>query len=591
MQPQPDSPSEIPRPYIRRLWIKNFRGLKDFEWFPSQNLNILIGGGDTGKSTILDAISLLFAATNYRRLSDIDFFGRTTNEAIYVEADVHIPADYFSQSSRAHMWPWAWSKQGAVPPTLEGNHSEPVYKVALEVNADFELEYSVIQPNEERTSFSLALRRNIGIVDLTQIDNHNRDLRLVSGSQLERLFDSAKIRSASARASGEALEQDEDIQELTKDPLSKLGNEFIARGLPGGLTLGLVSPPTSSLTSLIGLMATTEEEVSLPVSSWGTGTRNIAVLTLGNFGGRRGAISVVDEIERGLEPYRQRRLIHMLGEQDAQMFITTHSEKILQAMPESSTIWNVYREGRSTKIGEITRSVRTALAENFEALFAKVPIFVEGSTEVGFVKQLLKQELGVDLLDFGIHIADGKGNDNCIKLLTGLNRAGVRAAGFIDDEDGKNSGKVRELKESYQDLLFQWPSGCTEENVISHIPESELKNLICKCASQPKGQRLAALHKRLGADAKDFDALVEKAGSLSNLRQEIIRSALEQPNGNQPAEKGESKNWFKSVEGGTELAAKTKSLGAWEKGLNDIVEPFISAVSGAAGIARDDKNG
>jgi putative ATP-dependent endonuclease of the OLD family len=46
-------------PYIRRLTIKRFRGIEKLCWRPSQGVNILLGGGDVGKTTILEAIALL----------------------------------------------------------------------------------------------------------------------------------------------------------------------------------------------------------------------------------------------------------------------------------------------------------------------------------------------------------------------------------------------------------------------------------------------------------------------------------------------------------------------------------------------------
>ncbi len=49
---------------IRRLNIQRFRGIELLTWKPSEGLNIILGGGDVGKSTILDAIGLLLYPTN-----------------------------------------------------------------------------------------------------------------------------------------------------------------------------------------------------------------------------------------------------------------------------------------------------------------------------------------------------------------------------------------------------------------------------------------------------------------------------------------------------------------------------------------------
>ncbi|HHE8445362.1 TPA: AAA family ATPase [Citrobacter braakii] len=45
-------------PKIRHIEVENFRVIKKLSWSPSPGLNCLIGPGDSGKSTILDAIDL-----------------------------------------------------------------------------------------------------------------------------------------------------------------------------------------------------------------------------------------------------------------------------------------------------------------------------------------------------------------------------------------------------------------------------------------------------------------------------------------------------------------------------------------------------
>jgi putative ATP-dependent endonuclease of the OLD family len=51
-------------PIIARLTIERFRGVASFTWQPAKGTNIVLGGGDAGKTTILDAIALLLNPTN-----------------------------------------------------------------------------------------------------------------------------------------------------------------------------------------------------------------------------------------------------------------------------------------------------------------------------------------------------------------------------------------------------------------------------------------------------------------------------------------------------------------------------------------------
>src|SRR3954463_3690157 len=59
---------------VRKLEIKNFRGVRQFSWLPSPGVNCLVGPGDSSKSTILDAIDLCLCARRNTALSDTDFY-------------------------------------------------------------------------------------------------------------------------------------------------------------------------------------------------------------------------------------------------------------------------------------------------------------------------------------------------------------------------------------------------------------------------------------------------------------------------------------------------------------------------------------
>jgi predicted ATP-dependent endonuclease of OLD family len=65
-------------PTILRLKIDRFRGLEMVDWRPSAGLNLILGGGDVGKTTILDAVALLLSPVNPANLPDTDFYGRAS---------------------------------------------------------------------------------------------------------------------------------------------------------------------------------------------------------------------------------------------------------------------------------------------------------------------------------------------------------------------------------------------------------------------------------------------------------------------------------------------------------------------------------
>lgn len=59
---------------IRKIEIVNFRGIQRLVWRPTSGINCLIGPGDSGKSTVLEAIDLCLGARRNVQISDADFF-------------------------------------------------------------------------------------------------------------------------------------------------------------------------------------------------------------------------------------------------------------------------------------------------------------------------------------------------------------------------------------------------------------------------------------------------------------------------------------------------------------------------------------
>lgn len=60
---------------IRRLEIQNFQSIQALGWAPSGGINYLVGLGDSGESTILDAMDLCLGARRSAPFGDADFIG------------------------------------------------------------------------------------------------------------------------------------------------------------------------------------------------------------------------------------------------------------------------------------------------------------------------------------------------------------------------------------------------------------------------------------------------------------------------------------------------------------------------------------
>ena len=68
---------------IRHLRVENFRGTAALEWKPGAAFCCLIGPGDAGKSTVLDAIEAALSA-RWLLFGEHDFHRGDTSKAIFI---------------------------------------------------------------------------------------------------------------------------------------------------------------------------------------------------------------------------------------------------------------------------------------------------------------------------------------------------------------------------------------------------------------------------------------------------------------------------------------------------------------------------
>lgn len=572
-------------PTIHRLSIERFRSIKLLNWFPEKSVNVILGGGDVGKTTILDAIGLLLSPTNPSVVPDTDYYARNDADGFVIEAVISLPAEAGIDHLFKPSWPWDWDGKEPIIPSISDEtgvpHNQPIYRVRVRGTEDLELVYEILQPDGNTDSFPVALRRQIGLVRLSGDDRNDRDLRFVQGSALDRLLSDKALRSRLANELAETKVV-EGLSDSAKESLKALDKAFVAKSLPNGLDLAITGGPGLSIMALIGLTAQ-REGISLPLGSWGAGTRRLAALAIAEQNQGAFPITLVDEIERGLEPYRQRLLMTKLQAGACQVFVTTHSAAAISATT-SATLWYVDHTGA---IGRLEASkIVNHRKRDPETFLSRLAIVSEGATEHGFVSALLEMAFGTTLEQHGIHVSDGGGHENTLELLEALSKGGVRFGGFVDNEDNKHPSRWSSLKTKLDKLLFQWPTGCLDENIINLIPDQSLEALVTDPKGKKTGMRLRSLAKRLGIEDKSFEAI--KATSGTELRPLIVAAALGKiPEGTPPDEEAEyeahDRIWFKSKEGGRELTDKVFSLGIWPS-LKPQLLPFCNAVRRSIGL-------
>lgn len=570
-------------PTIRRLSIERFRGIHALTWRPAPGVNVILGGGDVGKSTLLEAVALILSPTNTRAITDTDYYRRDVSAGFVIEAVMALPADSGVNDQVRPSWPWQWNGTDAVVPSADGDGEagEPVYKLRVRGTEDLELVFEVVQPDGDADPLSVALRRSIGRVRLAGDERGDPDLRLVYGSALDRLVSDNALRSRlAATLAGTDIEAQ--LLPAGQKALGELNDTFADEGLPAALGLSIIGGPGPSVAALIGLTADAGG-ISLPLTTWGAGTRRLAALAVTAQNQRPSPITIVDEVERGLEPYRQRRLIAKLQDGNAQVFLTTHSPCAI-ATATSSSFWYIDAAGA---IGPLDQAKIARHRTTDPATFlSRFSVIAEGRTEVGFVSRLLEKALGSPLDQHGIHVSDGGGNETTLDLLEALAEGGVAFGGFADAE-GNHPDRWQTLMTTQGARLFRWEAGCLEENIINALPDASLEAFIADPANEKTGMRQRTLARRLGLNDKSIAAL-RAAAPGERFKAVIIAAAIGSvPDGTADDEKKQFKSdaqtWFKTIDGGQELANKMFALGLWPM-FKDRLLPFCNAVLSAVGL-------
>src|SRR5262249_48942784 len=146
----------------------------------------------------------------------------------------------------------------------------------------------------------------------------------------------------------------------------------------------------------------------VPVRQSGLGTSRLLTTGLQHEAGRKGGITLIDEVEHGLEPHRVRRLLSVLRTathlQDAgdgegavttaqpattanQVFVTTHSPVALCEL-DPGELRVVRSDAGAIHIKTPDMALRPLLRTNPDAFLARKIIVCEGKTEIGFCRAL-----------------------------------------------------------------------------------------------------------------------------------------------------------------------------------------------------------
>lgn len=530
---------------IRRLEIENFRGISALTWHPGPGINVLLGPGDAGKSSILDAIALALSPQPAQAALETDYRNLDTSTPFRVGLVVgHLSEEVQARAFPPPFWGWDAGQHTLLDAPDEARDREAVLKLEVTGSPDLELVHSVLQPGNERRTLSLAMRLAIGLWNVSTNRTPDAQLRMSRGSLLERAVGREHMR-APAAAAMQGTSQSLQVPPTAAQAIKHLESQLHDAGIEfDELGLSLVPGTGQSPVQLVTLV-TKSPGGFVPLASFGRGSQQMAMVTLAAAQVLGSPIAVIDELEAGLEPYRQRALLETLRSMVAeggQAFVTSHSTALLGHL-QAGEAWKV--RGRPERVVvPVHPDLDDLLRRDPEALLSRLPIICEGKTEVGVMGVFLRAEHGGDVSRLGIHLVDGTGQVPALKLIAALAEDAQLTCGIVDDESFA-SGRRAEIAAVLRVHLCVTPGGrCIECAVANAVPTDRLTDFLSvpghNGESPDLTARLQAVSQQLGHQSRR-----SVSDLLAEFPEDDVRAAI--------GEAATGGRWFKSVEGGAEL--------------------------------------
>lgn len=501
---------------IRVLEIENFRAIKKLRWLPGPGINCLIGPGDSGKSTILDAIDLCLGARRSLSFTDADFHGIAFDQPIQISLTLGALDDALKNIDAYGDFLVGFNAGTGMIEAEPGAGIETALTLQLTVQSDLEPEWLLVSPR----ALAAGRTRNINWADRTRIaparlgvtgDSH---LTWRRGSVLSKLTDGKADTSSEltrlARAMRDAFDQKE-LKEL--DGSLKLVTAAAGEmGVPVGAAVqALIDAGSVSFT---GGTISLHDENGIPLRALGLGSSRLLIAALQRKAAEKATTFLIDELEYGLEPHRIIRLLGALGAKEdlppLQVFATSHSPTAVAEL-SAYQLHIVRNKGgehivmRASDAGDVQGTIRA----HAHALLATSIVVCEGGSEIGLMRGLDQHFTGIgetSLAACGATLVNGNG-DETFNRANAFQALGYRVA-ILRDSDKPAPGAAEATFLAGGGKVFAWGGGrALEQELFAALPDGPAARLL-NLAIEVRERALIEAHiKTISNGTTTLDAL------------------------------------------------------------------------------------
>lgn len=545
-------------PRIRKIVINHFRGVRRLEWHPSAGLNCLIGPGDSGKSSVLDAIDFCLGARRSIQFTDADFHLLDVETPITIAVTLGELDDHLKSLDTYGMYLQGFDAETGTIEDEPEKDAETVLTVNLTVACDLEPSWTLVSDRAE----AQGLTRNLSWGDRVRLaptrigvlaDYH---LGWRRGSVLNRVSEErADASAALAKAARDARAAFGDQAQVQ---LGETLGIVLATAKELGIPIGdnIKAMLDAHSVSFSGGTIALHDEDGVPLRGLGIGSTRLLIAGLQRKAAAQSSILLIDELEHGLEPHRIIRLLGSLGAKEAppplQVFMTTHSPIALRELSGSQLfVTRGSAERHDVRLVGTADDIQSTIRLYPDAFLAPNVIVCEGASEVGLVRGLDQYHTakgndaitaqGTALLDCG-----GGDADRPFKRAAAFHTLGYRVA-VVRDDDKKPNIAVEGAFLAGGGAVFAWREGrALEDELFMSLTDEGIGKLLDR-AVQLHGEDLVNEHiKSTSQNAMDLNRIRSEArlgGATPESRALLGKAARTKRAG-----------WFKSVTWMAEVA-------------------------------------
>ena len=536
---------------IRHIEIKHFRCIRSLEWMPSPGVNCFIGPGDSGKSSLLDAIDLCLGARRTVNITDVDFYHLNVETPILVTVTLGDLEDTLKSFESYGDFIRGFNRVTGKIEDEPGQGLETVVTLRVTVLGDLEPVWTLVSDRAAAQGQSRSLNWNDRVrLAPTRIGAlAEQHLGWRRGSVLNRLSEERPEASAALAAAGRDARR-----AFGTMAEAQLGNTLrIVSRTAKELGIPIGDAPKAMLdahsVSFTGGTIALHGENGVPLRALGVGSTRLLIAGLQRKAAEETSIVLIDELEHGLEPHRIIRLLGSIGVKEKtpplQAFVTTHSPVALRELSGDQLVL-VRKRGETHHVAIVGSSddIQGTIRSAPDAFLAPSVIVCEGASEVGFLRgldQFLIAKGHTSMMARGVALVDAGGCGNIYKRAKPLQAFSYRVAAFRDDDRQPDAGDERSFADA-GGAVFKWRSGKAIEDELCACLSDEALGKLLDHAVALHGVDL--INAQLSSETRGAVTLEQcRAAPSADIRAMLGKVARNNNN-----------SWFKSVSAMEDLA-------------------------------------